>query len=130
MPRIRDGLYYYNSNNFSSDVPKFDINQKVFGCEAITDDFSLFDGIQFFKGGNQSISFDMEFKKFQITQYFYNISIIFQLNPQNYKLYSANDYYECCTTLRNNKTGNCTQVYISNIAPTTVISTTKADMNS
>ena len=96
-------------------------------CEALTDNSSVFDGIQFYKiEGNQTTSFNMTFTKTQITQTFFNYSVTFQLTIFNYLLYSPGYYYTCCTTLKNKKTSNCVQVYLSNVGqpPITGLTTT------
>ncbi len=109
QPRIRNGL------NLLSNVPFFDISTTTVSCEAITDNLSIANGIQFYTMGTNNLpsnSFNMFSSQSQITTKYYNLSVTFQLSTYNVALYNSNTIYMCCTTLQGTPTSSCTQVYL------------------
>ena len=129
-PRIRSQLTTY-----SPDIkPFFDISQTTVSCEAITDNLSIFNGVQFYiiQNGIISSSMSMYSSSTKITQSYYNISATFQLTSYNIFLYNPNNFYACCTTLNTVSTNNCVQFYLygmstvinTNIPITTTVTTT------
>ena len=98
-------------------TPNYDISKTTVSCEAITDNLSLFNGIQFYSisnnnGVSSTNSFNMYSQPSQITSTYYNVSVTFQLSTYNYQLYTPGANYMCCTTLDSVSTGQCTQVYL------------------